>query len=278
MGATGAAVTLVVLSLSAASGASPGEAVQPVKYAVVAERPPVFSHPDPRPVPVGARLLPNLQSLPPEDVLIEIIDDGTRRLRFTSIIANTGGGPIETVPDGLESCPGDQRHASQVLYHDVNGNGQYDRDIDTRTSSRPAGCMVDHPGHDHWHFDAAAEYALAEPGANDPIAVAEKVSFCWRDNREVPAEADPRPSQHYGDCGYDRVQGITPGWADVYGQELPDQHLDLPDGLPDGTYCLSNRADPLDLLIESVEDDNGAVLAIAINGTEVEQSDASVCG
>lgn len=277
MGALSAAVTAAVLSLSAASGASE-EQIQPVKYAVVAERPPAFSHPDPRPVPVGARLLPNLQSLPPEDVLIETTDDGSRRLRFTSIIANTGVGPVETVPDELEPCPNDQRHASQVLYHDVNGNGQFERGTDTRTSSRRGGCMLDHPGHDHWHFDAAAEYTLAEPGAAEPVAIAEKVSFCWRDNREVPAEADPRPDEHYGDCSYDKVQGITPGWADVYGEHLPDQHLDLPDDLPDGVYCLSNRADPLELLLESVEDDNGAVLPIDINGTQVEESSAGVCG
>lgn len=276
MGALGTAVVATVLSLSAASGAE--DDTQPVKYAAIAERPPDFSHPDPQPVPVGARLLPNLQSLPPEDVHIEITDDGSRRLRFTSIIANTGLGPIETTPDEAAPCPDDQRHASQVLYHDVNGDSQYEPGTDTRTSTLAGGCMLDHPGHDHWHFDAAAEYALAEPGATEPVAIVEKVSFCWRDNREVPAEADPRPPQHYGDCSYENVQGITPGWADVYGEYLPDQHLDLPEELPDGVYCLSNRADPLELLLESVEDDNGAVRAIEINGTEVQDGSAGVCG
>lgn len=277
MGALGAAVAAAVLSLSAASGASE-EPVQLVKHAVVAERPPAISHPAPRPVPVDARLLPNLRSLPPEDVHIEVLGNGTRRLRFTSIIANAGIGPVETVPDDQGSCASGQRHASQVIYHDVNGSGQYERATDTRTSSRPAGCMLDHPGHEHWHFDAAAEYALTEPGATEPVAIAEKVSFCWRDNRKVPSAADPRPPDHYGDCSYVDVQGITPGWADVYGEELPDQHLDLPDGLPDGVYCLSNRADPLDLLLETVEDDNGAVRAIEISGTEVEERIAAVCG
>lgn len=219
-------------------------------------------------------LLPNLQSLPPENVLIEIVD-GTRRLRFASIVANTGIGPVETIPDELLRCPDEQRHASQVIYHDVDGDAQYDLDEDTMTTARPAGCMLEHPDHEHWHFDAAARYALNEPGESAPIVSAEKVSFCWRDNREVPAEADPRPDQYYGDCSRDDVQGITPGWADVYTETLADQHLELPDDLADGTYCLWNEADPLSLLAELDESDNAAVLAIEIAGVTVEEGTAA---
>lgn len=230
--------------------------------------------PAPPDEPVKELLLPNLQSLPPEDVLIEIVD-GTRRLRFASIIANTGIGPVETIPDELLRCPDDQRHASQVIYHDADGDGQYDQAEDTTTTVRPAGCMLDHPDHEHWHFDAAARYALNEPGESAPAVSKEKVSFCWRDNREVPAEADPRPDQYYGDCSRDDVQGITPGWADVYSEKLDDQHLDLPDDLADGTYCLWNEADPLSLLREIDESDNAAVLTIEIAGGTVEEGTAA---
>ncbi len=235
-----------------------------------------YPDPRPRPNPVRAALLPNLQSLPPEDVLIEVAD-GERRLRFTSIIANTGAGPIETNPDGLLPCPPGERHASQVLYHDEDDDGRYDRSMDTATTSRLAGCMLDHDGHSHWHFDAAAKYTLVEPRGGAPVAVADKVSFCWRDNREVPAEADPRPKQHYGDCSYDTVQGITPGWADVYGEQLDDQHLDLPTDLADGVYCLWNEADPLDLLRETDDTDNAAVTAIEIRGTDVAEAPRQMC-
>ena len=233
-------------------------------------------YPDPRPVAGHGLLRPNLQSLPPEDLVIELAD-GERRLRFTSIIANSGLGPVETDPDGLLPCPEGQRHASQVLYRDANGDGRYERSVDTATLSRPAGCMLDHEGHEHWHFDAAARYALTAPGSDEPIAVAEKVSFCWRDNREVPAEADPRPGQHYGDCTRDTVQGITPGWADVYPERLDDQHLNLPADLTDGVYCLWNEADPLGLLLETDETDNAAVAAVQISGTSVEAAAADLC-
>ncbi len=238
-----------------------------------------ISYPDPRPQPNPVRrpLLPNLQSLPPEDFHIEVINGGERRLRFTSIIANTGVGPVETNPDDLLPCPPGQRHASQVLYHDADDDGRYDRETDTATTSRPAGCMLDHEGHDHWHFDTAARYALIQPGQAAPVAEAAKVSFCWRDNREVPAEADPRPEQHYGDCTRDTVQGITPGWADVYPERLDDQHLDLPADLPDGVYCLWNEADPRNLLRESDDSDNAAVSAIEITGTEVAAARPDAC-
>jgi hypothetical protein len=233
-------------------------------------------YPDPRPIPGSALLRPNLQSLPPEDVRIEIAD-GQRRLRFTSVIANTGQGPVETDPDGLLPCPPGQRHASQVLYLDADGDGSFERSTDTTTLSRPAGCMLDHDGHDHWHFDAAARYVLTAAGSEQLVAEAEKVSFCWRDNREVAAEVEPRPDQHYGDCSHDTVQGITPGWADVYTERLDDQHLDLPADLADGVYCLWNEADPLGLLLERDETDNAAATAIEITGTGVAGAAADGC-
>ena len=240
------------------------------------ERPQPGPYPEPRPVPGFALLRPNLQSLPPEDIHLEIAD-GQRRLRFTSVIANTGRGPVETDPDGLLPCPAGQRHASQVLYFDADGDGRFERSTDTTTLSRPAGCMLDHDGHDHWHFDAAARYLLTAAGSEQPVAEAEKVSFCWRDNREVAAEVEPRPDQHYGDCSRDTVQGITPGWADVYTERLDDQHLDLPADLADGVYCLWNEADPLGLLLERDESDNAGVTAIEITGTEVAAVAADGC-
>lgn len=269
-------VGTVALAMALGSDDASERSVAKLSGTPTAVRQAPSDYPDPRPVPGHGLLRPNLQSLPPEDLVIELAD-GERRLRFTSIIANSGLGPIETDPDGLLPCPEGQRHASQVLYRDANGDGRYERSVDTATLSRPAGCMLDHEGHEHWHFDAAARYALTAPGSDEPVAVAEKVSFCWRDNREVPAEADPRPGQHYGDCTRDTVQGITPGWADVYPERLDDQHLDLPADLADGVYCLWNEADPLGLLLETDETDNAAVAAVQISGTSVEAAAADLC-
>ena len=233
-------------------------------------------YPDPRPVPVSARLLPNLKSLPPEDVEIRIAD-GQRQLWFTSIIANAGVGPAEVIPDELLPCPPGQHHASQVLYHDVAGNARFDRAVDLRTTLRQGGCMLDHPTHGHWHFDAMARYSLTRPGELSPLVASDKVSFCLRDNRETPSASPITVPQHYGDCAADKVQGISPGWADVYDTDLPDQHLVLPADLADGRYCLHNEADPLQLLLETSDEDNAAAIALLITSNAAERDPTGTC-
>ncbi|MBD0293225.1 MAG: hypothetical protein ICV70_06590 [Jiangellaceae bacterium] len=239
-----------------------------------AELPP---YPDPRPAPVNARLLPNLRSLPAEDVGIRV-EDGQRQLWFTSIIANAGLGPAEVVPDGVRPCPAGQRHASQVLYHDAGGNGYYEPAVDRFASRRTGGCMLDHPEHDHWHFDAMARYTLTSAGRQSPVVGSNKVSFCLRDNRETPAASPVKLPKRYGDCGRDKVQGIMPGWADVYDTDLPDQHLVLPADLPDGNYCLRSEADPLQLLLETDDADNAAVRPVRISGSTVAAGPPASCG
>ena len=235
-------------------------------------------YPDPKRVPVGARLLPNLRSLPPEDIEIRTGDDGQRQLWFTSIIANAGIGPAEVIPDEVLPCPPGQRYASQVLYHDSGGNGRFDPTADQLTTMRRGGCMLDHPTHDHWHFDAMARYAVTRWGERSPLVSSDKVSFCLRDNRETPSESAVKVPEHYGDCGPNNVQGISPGWADVYDTDLPDQHLVLPATITDGNYCLHNEADPLELLLETDETDNAAVIAVRITGNDVAVGAAGRCG
>jgi Lysyl oxidase len=235
-------------------------------------------YPDPKPLPVNVRLLPNLRSLPPEDIEIRITDGGQRQLWFTSIIANAGIGPAEVLPDELFPCPPGQHHASQVLYHDSAGNGRFEPMTDRTTTTRRGGCMLDHPSHDHWHFDAMARYALTRWGQRSPLVGSDKVSFCLRDNRETPSAAVVKVPQHYGDCGPNKVQGISPGWADVYDTDLPDQHLVLPATITNGSYCLHNEADPLGLLLETDETDNAAVIVVRITGNSVAVGPAGQCG
>jgi hypothetical protein len=235
-------------------------------------------YPDPKPVPVDARLLPNLRSLPPEDIEVRISDGGQRQLWFTSIIANAGIGPAEVVPDDVLPCPAGQHYASQVLYHDSGGNGQFEPKVDRWTTTRKGGCMLDHPSHDHWHFDAMARYALTRWGQRSPLVSSDKVSFCLRDNRETSSASAVKVPQHYGDCGPKKVQGISPGWADVYDTDLPDQHLTLPATITNGSYCLHNEADPLELLLETDETDNAAVIAVRITGNDVAVGAAGGCG
>jgi hypothetical protein len=230
--------------------------------------------PSPSPTAGPAFLLPNLRSLPAENV--HIARTGDRRvLRFAGVLSNLGPGPLEVAPRESRTCPPGQRHADQVLYHDADRDGRFSRAVDRRVSLRPAGCMLDHPTHKHWHFDATASYVLSTPGATAPVAAKEKVSFCLRDNRPV---VDSPLRRHYGDCTRDRVQGITAGWADVYRASLPGQALELPAGLTDGVYCLTVTADPMRLLHEAREDDNASVRALRITGPDVTGAPPAACG
>lgn len=228
--------------------------------------------------PDDALLLPDLSSLPAEDVHLEVTADGSRLLRFAAVLANTGDGPVVVRPDESQPCPPGQRFASQVVYVDANDDDAYQPAVDTETSVSPAGCMVDHPTHDHWHLDASAQYVLstAAPG-REPIVSADKVSFCLRDTRPLVVDPDTLAPQAYDGCDRDSVQGITVGWGDVYRSDLDGQALPLPADLADGQYCLSLRADPLDLMREIDDANNAAVVGVRITETTATVAPAASC-
>jgi hypothetical protein len=229
-----------------------------------------------QPVEASTVMLPDARSLPAGELSIESTADG-RRLRFSATLANSGTGPLEVVPNDSGSCPAGQRYAEQRLYLDTDQDRAFDRAADLRTWTRPAGCMLDHPDHDHWHFDAMARYALTPVGSTTPVAENTKISFCLRDNVIIPGTAANQP-QHYGECQTRlSVQGISPGWADVYTARLADQYLDLPDGLVDGAYCLHTEADPNRLLRELDPTNNAAVLTVQITGTSVSAATPNQC-
>lgn len=237
----------------------------------------VAAEPEPTPTPTGPPLLlPNVRSLPPEDVQLRFSDSGQRELRFAGILANVGDGPLIMTPDEERECPAGQRHASQVIRHDGNDDGQFSPRQDTGRETRPAGCLLFHPDHDHWHLDASARYAVHRPGEQDPIVEQNKVSFCLRDSRRLAGEQWANEPERYGECERDRIQGISVGWGDVYDADLAGQALVLPDDLADGIYCLRVDADPLDLMHELDETDNSSVVGVRItsdDATEVRAPD-----
>lgn len=233
--------------------------------------------PSPTPTPTTPHLLPNMQSLAAADVHIDVTDDG-RDLRFAATLANVGDGPLILRPDEEPECPEGQRHASQLIPIDSDGDGSFDPDVDTDTEQNPAGCMLFHPTHEHWHFDASASYVLTEPDGETPVVSTDKVSFCMRDSRRLPGERWEDAPETYGECERDQIQGITAGWGDVYESELDGQALPLPDDLADGTYCLQLTADPFDLLLETVEDDNATTVAVELAGDEATRNlDSDAC-
>lgn len=224
--------------------------------------------------PGAGDLLPNMRIQPATNVSVDTGGPG-RRLRFDSTLFNAGAGPLELVPQGLPRCPRGQRHVAQVVYADGDGDGRFDAAADRGRAALPAGCMLFHPGHDHWHVDASAAYALTPAGSIEPLVARGKVSFCLRDSDRL--RAGQGASRAYGECKRNREQGISVGWSDLYDASLPGQTLPLAGSLPDGDYCLRMTADPLDLFRETVETDNASAVLVRLAGNRVVVPEGGRC-
>jgi len=212
---------------------------------------------------------PDLQTLPPYDLKIRN-DSSTHRklLRFSNAIANLGEGPIELVPQNNATTG--KTDAYQSLYsHDAGGNWYV-------VGSSYVGTFVFHPQHDHWHFENFARYELRNvaPGGSigdSVLASNSKVSFCLTDSVLVNSGLEHAGTRTYDDCDQVDPQGISVGWADVYGWSLFGQSLDIT-GLPNGEYWIVSTADPDNLINEGgggAESNNGAAVKVRIKGTKV---------
>ena len=224
----------------------------------------------------GRLLRPDMFSLRARALRMSV-QNGSRVLRFSSMLANGGPGPMVLRPRPRGDCPPGRRLARQLVSVDRNRDGRFQRDTDTRVVSRRAGCMVDHPTHHHWHFEDMAAYRLVDPRPQRVVAGRPKVSFCLRDNRPIPGTRPRQRREFFGDCGRNLVQGISPGWVDLYDFSLPGQSLSLSRRTPDGVYCLVLRADPHDQLLETDETNNARARPIRINGTRVSTPDVQAC-
>jgi hypothetical protein len=158
---------------------------------------------------------------------------GHTLLRLSTGTPNLGPGRLEL--RGGEIV-GNQQIVYQRIYRTDNTFWQ-----------RPAGYFTYHAGHNHIHFDDWCEYRLREVlpgnGVGPVIRTGSKTSFCILDlvvyNSSIPGYNNPG---YYSGCGA-VVQGLTPGWADIYSKNLTGQWIDIT-GLPEGEYWLEAEVDP----------------------------------
>jgi hypothetical protein len=182
-------------------------------------------------------------------------------LRFDSLFANVGEGPLEmrfAIPRDPTS---QERTISQRIYRS-----------DGAIQERSAGEWEFHDAHGHFHytgFGVSRLWATDAAGSRvgpDPVRTADKVSFCIIDtDLEAFGEKGNGPrTYHATDCLAPTesdaendylVQGITPGWGDLYDWFLPDQYIEV-SGVPDGVYVLETIADPDNTILEANESNN----------------------
>lgn len=192
---------------------------------------------------------------------------GRRLLRLTTSTPNIGAGALEV--RGSTIVAPDAQEVLQRIYR-----------ADGSHWDRVAGTFAYHPTHRHTHFDDWAVYRLRERSSGNTVgeilAQGDKTSFCLLDVI-AHAAADGGASQsappHYTTCGQ-MVQGISPGWSDVYDRELDDQWIDITD-IPDGAYWLEAEVDPEGQVLEEPdgEANNITRVAIELSGDTVAFSD-----
>ncbi len=179
---------------------------------------------------------------------------GTRGLRFTTASVNYGAGRFE-IQGGTIS--GTTQLVNQRVYRS-----------DGSSWTRPCGTFVYHSTHGHLHFDNWTVFrlrtVLPANGVGPIVAQGAKTSFCILEINQFDVNAPGHnDAPAYGSCG--QLQGLRPGWSDVYGSGLSGQVIDLT-GVADGTYWLEGEVDPSHLVLES-DTTNNVVRVQVVIGT-----------
>ena len=109
--------------------------------------------------------------------------------------------------------------------------------------------------HGHRHFEGYANYELVD-ATGAIVAAGHKQAFCLLDS--FPVSPDAGPGRFH--CEF---QGITRGWADVYGAGLDCQWVDITD-VPPGDYFLRLTVNQDRVIAESNYDNNTVEVPVTI--------------
>jgi hypothetical protein len=213
-----------------------------------------------QPTPDPNLLLPDLVTLAPENLYIEVNGAGDRLIRFDTSVINVGDGPLDML--GTYDATANAVRAIQRI-----------QTLTGDVVEQFVGSFVFHQGHNHWHFEDFTVFELwsyrLDGSLDELLATTGKLTFCVIDSEPIdPPLADAPAVPAFGGCGRE-VQGISVGWADVYDSTIPGQQLDITD-VPDGRYAVRSTTDPDNLLMETDETNNSVAVYIEISGLHVE--------
>ncbi len=248
-------------------------------------------------------LLPDLVTLAPTDLRIEIPDSGgvgvfmivppevrrlseafgargcgleehldhghLRCLRFSNSVGNIGQGPLEIrLPVAAEAQEG--RFVQRVYATDGSV-----RDVD-------GGAAEFHPYHAHWHNAAANRYAVfrydqATATRGEEVGVGTKAGVCLANvglvDLGLPYTQAPRwnGTECFAPVAEDNdwAMGLASNWYDEYPWVLSDQYVDVT-GVEDGVYALCSIVNQDGTLVESDAGNNEACAVFRLTGDAVE--------
>ena len=209
--------------------------------------------------PAGqVELLPNIRALPATQ--ISMLD--ASNMRFSATSWNTGNSKLELVARSPETDPvtgQTKQPVDQRVY--CSGGSFYDL---------PAGKAEYHAAHNHVHYDDYANYILEPADTANPQNPRQgsKTTFCIMDTTGVnPQLKGASAAAVFNWCPTQdpsfNTQGMSVGWGDTYGANLPGQTLPV-DGLAPGLYRLRHVFDPKNLLREKDETDNESCVLVEI--------------
>lgn len=199
-------------------------------------------------------LVPNV-----EDVQVQnfrVVDDGFTTesglfLWFDTRAQNLGTVPVQLTVDKVET-PETSTVSQCIAWRSAENH------LCSRTEV--VGGYTWHEAHRHFHYEDFARYELRKLAADGRpdyspsglLGASEKVSFCFIDSQQVRDDASPL--NFYLTCT-PTVQGISPGWTDIYSSEMAGQNIPI-EGLPNGDYALIIDMDYENTLYETSDDDN----------------------
>ena len=211
-----------------------------------------------------AERLPDLAMAPLRDFQLEITPTQRRLLRFTAEIVNLGEGPFELAAQ--RASTGEQT-MTQIQQHIIDQVGNW-RSTSIDTSMYFAG-----DGHLHWHVRDLELYTLEAINSATPVGISAKGGFCFSDNRPYQTLANAPLAPVYTSCGklndLNVMMGLSVGWGDIYGANLPDQYIDVTD-LPPGEYRLRAIADPKHLFVEQDATNNTTTIVLKLSENAVQ--------
>jgi hypothetical protein len=111
------------------------------------------------------------------------------------------------------------------------------------------------PCHGHYHLGGFATYELLD-AAGAVVVAGHKQGFCVRDDERLPGT---QTAARY-DC---LTQGLSVGWGDLYGEDIPCQFIDVTD-VPPGAYRLRVTVNDAGLFEEASLENNVATTHVVI--------------
>jgi hypothetical protein len=219
---------------------------------------------------------------------LEHSEDGAKTcMRFQQTFANVGEGLAE-LHFAVPKDPNDTSH--NVFERTFFSDGE------SHFVDSAAGSWEFHVAHQHYHYLNFAQSNLwaADRKGNRvgtaPVRAGRKVSFCMEDERlddlmwgkkGVSARRYVAPDCLFfvaEDANFNYlIQGLSPGWVDIYEWNLPGQYIDV-DGLANGDYVLETIVDPDNKIKESDETNNCGTVLIRLTNMGTPEHHAEIIG